>query len=284
MKTWGLLAVFALAATLALAALRAGAAPPPVVLKTTEFGRGPSVVLLHGLGSARMVWMPTAKKLLTDHRVVMVDLPGHGESPLPDPFSLEACAAALDQVLAKQKSDSTVLVAHGFAALVALYEVQAHPDRIKGLIVIDAAPKSVVTIPEQQQQRFMSMLDTGYDEFLRNMTRSLARDSAQANELYSQAQAVPAATMKAYIKAAFNVDASGALKQMKPAFLFVGSGRRWPPDKDWPTLAKEMGYENPAALQARRLAEGGALIMKEHPDSLAAVVRDFTAQALAAKK
>jgi len=95
---------------------------------------------------------------------------------------------------------------------------------------------------------------------------------------------VPAASVKAYLKAAFNADASGALKKMKPAFLFVGTGRRWPESKDWPTLAKELGYDDPAAIHSRRLAEGGPLIMKEQPDSLAAVIREFTAEALAAKK
>jgi pimeloyl-ACP methyl ester carboxylesterase len=268
-----------------LVALRAGAASaPPVTLKTTEFGRGPTIVLLHALGSGRMVWMPTAKKLLGDHRVVMVDLPGHGESPLPEPFSLQACAEALDQVLAKQKPDSTVLVAHGMAGLVALHEVQAHPDRVKGLIVIDAATKFPTPIPEEQQQFFLRMLDTNYDDMIKSMMMSQGRDSAQGNELYSQIQSVPAASVKAYLKAAMNADASAALKKMKPAFLFVGSGRRWPSDKDWPTLAKELGYADPAAIKARRLAEGGPLIMKEQPDSLAAVIREFAGQAIAAKK
>jgi pimeloyl-ACP methyl ester carboxylesterase len=231
-----------------------------------------------------MVWMPTARKLLTGHRVVLVDLPGHGESALPEPFSLEACAEALDQVLAKQKPDSTVLVAHGFGALVALYGVQAHPDRVKGLIVIDAATRSSVAIPEQQQQFFLRMLDTNYDDFLKRLTHGQARDSTQGNELYSQAQAVPPASIKAYLKAAMNVDVSSALKNMKPAFLFVGSGKRWPATKDWPTVAKEMGYGDPPVVTARRLAEGGPLIMKEQPDSLATVIRDFTARAIAAKK
>ena len=253
-------------------------------IKTTEFGRGPTIVLLHSLASGRMVWMPTAKKLLAGHRVVMVDLPGHGESALPEPFSLEACAEALDQVLAKQKPESTIVVAHGMSALVALTGVQAHPDRIRGLIVIDGATKSSVPIPEQQQQFFLRMLDSNYDGFLKQMMTSQARDSVQANELYSQAQGVPAVSVKAYIKAAFNADASGALKKMKPAFLFVGSGRRWPESKDWPTLAKEMGYDDPAAIHSRRLAQGGALIMKEQPDSLAAVIGEFTAQTLATKK
>ena len=269
----------------ALVGLRVGAeSAAPVVLKTSEFGRGPTIVLLHALGSGRMVWMPTAKKLLTGHRVVMVDLPGHGESALPDPFTLGACAEALDQVLAKQKPDSTVLVAHGMGGLIALHEVQAHPDRVKGLVVIDAATKFPTPIPEQQQQFFLRMLDTNYDDMLKTMMMGQGRDSAQGNELYSQAQTVPAATIKAYLKAALNADASSALKKLKPAFLFVGSGKRWPSGKDWPTLAKEMGYDDPAAVTARRLAEGGPLIMKEQPDSLSTVIREFAARAIAAKK
>lgn len=288
MKRWKMVTAAALivvAAYAGLGGLNAGAdSPPPVTLKTTEFGRGPTIVLLHSLGAGRMVWMPTAKKLLAGNRVVMVDLPGHGESALPDPFSLEACAEALDQVLAKQNPESTVVVAHGISALVALAAVQAHPDRIRGLIVIDAATKSSVPIPEQQQQFFLRMLDTRYDDFLKQMMAGQARDSTQANELYSQAQSVPPASIKAYLKAALNADASPALKKMKPAFLFVGTGRRWPASKDWPTLAKELGYDDPAAIHSRRLAEGGPLIMKEQPDSLAAVIRDFTAQALATKK
>jgi pimeloyl-ACP methyl ester carboxylesterase len=268
----------------AFAAWRAGAESTPVALKTTEFGRGPTIVLLHGLGSGRMVWMPTTRKLLTGHRVVMVDLPGHGESALPEPFSLEACAEALDQVLAKQKPDSTVLVAHGLGALIALQEVQAHPGRVKGLIVIDAATRSPVPIPEQQQQYFLRALETNYDDIMKQMTKTQARDSAQAVELYAQVQTVPAATMKAYFKAVLNADASGAMKKLKPAFLFVGSGPLWPAGKEWATLSKELGYDGGVPVTGRRLAEGGPLIMKEQADSLATVIREFAARAIAPQK
>jgi len=285
MRRWRMVGGAALLVIVALATLRAGAdTTPPVTLKTTEFGRGPTVVLLHTVGSGRMVWMPTAKKLLSNHHVVMVDLPGHGESALPDPFSIEACAAALDQVLAKQNPDSTVLVAHRFAALIALAEVQAHPERVKGLIVIDAATKTPTPIPEQQQQYFLSMIDEHYDEFLKSMMMGQARDSVQGNELYSQAQSVPPASIKAYFKAALNVDASGTLKTLRPAFLFVGSGQVLPPDADWLLVGKRMGYDDPASIGIRRVANSGALIMKEQPDSLAAAIREFTGQVLKAKK
>lgn len=284
MKRWGMVSAAALLAIAGLVALRAGADTAPVTLKTTEFGRGPTVVLLHNVGSGRMVWMPTAKKLLADYHVVMVDLPGHGESALPDPFSLAACAEALDQVLARQKPDSTVLVAHRFGGLIALLEAQAHPDRVRGLMVIDAATRTPTRIPEQQQQYFIAMLDEHYDEFLKGMSMGQARDSLQGNELYSQAQAVPAASIKAYYKAALNVDASPALKQLRPMLMYVGSGQVWLKDQAWPSIQKGMGYEDAPGMLSRRIPDCGPLIMKEQPDSLAAAIRDFTAQSLAAKK
>jgi pimeloyl-ACP methyl ester carboxylesterase len=256
----------------------------PVALKTTEFGQGPTIVLLHALGSGRMVWMPTARKLLAGHHVVMVDLPGHGDSPMPDPFSLQACAEALDRVLAKQKPESTVLVAHGMGGLIALQEVQSHPDRVRGLVVIDAAAKSSMTIPEQQQRYFLSALDTRYAEVMKPIFFRQGRDSAQGEEIYAQAMQVPPANVKAYLAAVMNADASAALKNMKPAFLFIGSERRWPADKDWATLSRELGFPEGGAVQTRRISNCGAFIMKEQPDSLALVLSQFAAKAIAAKK
>jgi pimeloyl-ACP methyl ester carboxylesterase len=269
-----------LAAALTVTALKAA---EPVALKTTELGRGPTVVFVHGLGSGRMVWMPTARKLLADHRVVMVDLPGHGESAAPDPFSLDACAAALDQVFAKHKPDSTVVVAHGMGALVAMQAVQSHPDRVRGLVVIDAATRSPTKVPDQQQKYFFRSLDTRYHDVVRMMFTAQSRDSNEAREVMALVQKVPPATMKSYIQAAMNADVSAGLKAMKPSFLYVGSERLWPADKDWPTLAKEMGYEQAAAIETRRVAGSGVLIMKDQPDSLAAILKEFTARAIAKK-
>jgi pimeloyl-ACP methyl ester carboxylesterase len=273
-----------IAATLLVVLLAVADPVAPVVLKTTEFGHGSTVVLLHALGSGRMVWMPTAKKLLATHRVVLVDLPGHGDSALPDPFTLEACAEALDQVLAKQKPDSTVLVAHGMGGLIALKEVQAHPERVRGLVVIDGSTRSMMKIPEQQQQYFFQMLDTRYEDMLKMMMARQGRDTTQGLELYAQAQQVPAATIKAYLKAAINADASSALKDMKPAFLFVGSQKMWPDTTAWATLAKQLGYDEAGPIATHRIKDSAALIMKDQPDSLAAVIDEFTARALATKK
>lgn len=44
---------------------------------------GPGVVLLHNGGTSHTIWRHQIADLATDHRVVAVDLPGFGASPLP---------------------------------------------------------------------------------------------------------------------------------------------------------------------------------------------------------
>lgn len=44
-------------------------------------GRGPDLVCIHGLASARTAWAPIVDHLANDFTVWRIDLPGHGESP-----------------------------------------------------------------------------------------------------------------------------------------------------------------------------------------------------------
>jgi pimeloyl-ACP methyl ester carboxylesterase len=44
-------------------------------------GSGPPLVLLHGVGHRRQAWTAIVDMLTPHHEVVLVDLPGHGESP-----------------------------------------------------------------------------------------------------------------------------------------------------------------------------------------------------------
>ena len=117
-------------------------AAPPTAPKFLELGKGPTIVLVHELGGNRMTWMPTAKKLIGQYHVVLVDLPGHGGNPLPDPFSLETSAEALDLVLARQNPDSTVIVGKGLGGMLALLALKAHPGRARGLVLIETGLKS----------------------------------------------------------------------------------------------------------------------------------------------
>ena len=259
------------------------AAQAPGALKLTEFGRGPTVVFVHGLGGARLQWMPTARKLMNDHRVVMVDLPAHGESAMLEPFSINACALALDQVLAKQKPESTVVVAHGLGGAIALLEAGARPERMKGLIVIDATLKPPMAIPDQQKKVFLEYMDANFSDFLKQIYMGMGRDSAEGVALHARAALVPQPQMKAYFHALFDLNVSGATRGLKTPLLFVGSSRSWPDTASWAVVGKQRGFDDPGSIPARRVANSGIQMYADQPDTLAAVIRQFEAIALAKK-
>lgn len=276
--------LFALALAFLLSVAAPGVAAPPVAPKTLELGKGPTIVLVHDLGGNRSVWMPTVRKLLGRYRVVIVDLPGHGESPAPDPFTLEAAAEALDLVLAKQDPDSTVLVGKGVGGMLALLDLKAHPGRVRGLVVIETALKSGLKVDDQEIKGFLSMLDSNYDQLLKMIFSRAGRDSMQGVTIHATAAQTPPQTIKAYIGASLTSDATSALKSLQVPFLFVATDRLLKDGKSPGTALRALGYEDTTAVPVRRIANAGFLVMQDQPDTLAAVIADFTAQALAAKK
>lgn len=52
-------------------------------LRFARRGSGPPVVLLHGIGHDHHAWDPVVDLLAPRYDLVLVDLPGHGDSPLP---------------------------------------------------------------------------------------------------------------------------------------------------------------------------------------------------------
>ena len=258
--------------------LLAASAPsaPPVQLRTIEFGTGPTIVLVPSLGTGRMTWMPTARRLLAGHHVVLVDLPGHGDSPLPDPFSLEAAAEAVDQVVAKQPAESTVVVGQGVGGLLALMAASAHPSHQRGLVVVDLALRSPLPIDDQMKGKFSEFMDQNYDTFLQLVFGHSGRDSMQSLSIHAMAAQVPPNTMKAYFRSLLNADGTHALRDLKTAILPVFTEHLLPKAEDWPAVSKQLGWADVGSFMPRRIAGAGSLVASEQPDSLALAISDFS--------
>ena len=281
MKSLRPIAALVLLGALALGALaHAADAPAPVALKTTELGHGPTVVFVPGLGGTRLDWMPTAKRLLATHRVVMVDLPGQGDSPLPDPFSLQVAAEALDGVLAKQNADSTVVVGAGVGGLLALLAVSAHPGHARGIVLIDTQVKSPIPVPDQQREQLMRFMDDNYQAFSQMAFSRMGRDSAENARIMTMMAAVPAPTVKAYFRHLIAVDANKDAKALKRPMALVFTDRIWKKGQSWGTVSKGFGWEDSTVAVPRRITDAGYLVMKDQPDTLADLVRRFSAASI----
>ena len=104
-----------------------------------EAGTGPAVVLIHGtLMTLEDMWLPLARHLSGDHRVVALDRPGHGLSRrrrLVDasPWrQAEIIREALDALGVAHP----IVVGHSLGATVALCYASRFPERTAGVVAI----------------------------------------------------------------------------------------------------------------------------------------------------
>src|SRR5947209_16387288 len=70
------------------------------MLAHERIGSGPPLVLLHGVGHRRQAWYPVVDELAGQREVVLVDLPGHGESDPFEPAGRPVVDALRDELVA----------------------------------------------------------------------------------------------------------------------------------------------------------------------------------------
>lgn len=129
-------------------------------LAYSDLGQGPSVVFLHAFPLNRTMWTPQVEALKDRHRVITIDLRGHGESDAPMwRYTLEQFAddvIALLQHLSITKATFVGLSMGGYI-LFALY--QNYPGYVQALVFADT--RAQADTPEGKAARF-SMAQIAY--------------------------------------------------------------------------------------------------------------------------
>ncbi|MDP5070401.1 MAG: alpha/beta fold hydrolase [Congregibacter sp.] len=84
-------------------------------------GTGPDLLLLHGTGASSHSWIPMARLLQSDFRVITIDLPGQGFTQLAPAAqcSLSGMSQAIGGLLAVLDADPKILVGHSAGAAIA---------------------------------------------------------------------------------------------------------------------------------------------------------------------
>jgi len=101
-----------------------------------EWGEGPPVVCLHGIGGAAHLWQATAAGL-PGRRLLAWNQPGYGGTPLLEPLSFPALADALAAQLEAPQVD---LVGHSMGGMIAMEFCLRHPGRVRRLVLYATTP------------------------------------------------------------------------------------------------------------------------------------------------
>lgn len=103
-------------------------------------GRGPAVVLVHGLGGFAESWRHNIDALAARATVYAIDLPGFGGSDKPrTAYSLAYFARALHGFLDAVGVPHAALVGHSLGAAVSVTYALTHPSRVERLALVGGA-------------------------------------------------------------------------------------------------------------------------------------------------
>ena len=263
-------ALAALALVLALA-LRPRAPLAPV--QRFAMGSGQTIALLHGPGGSLQDWMPVARRLAQSHRVVLLELPGHGLRPLRGALTLEHAARSLDATLAEESKQPVVLVGHGLGGLVAAVEALEHPERVRALVLVETALRPAAL--EAERMRRLDALDRDYPRALREIYSAYGRDSAQGALLHARAAKIGASTLKPWLQLELFADISLRMRHLRPPLLAIFSGRTWPAGQSWADGAKALGYSSTPNAKGARIGDCGRFPMLDQPEELSRLIGHF---------
>ncbi len=96
-------------------------------------GQGTTVMLVHGFGEDHAVFNEMRAWLKNQYRVITPDLPGSGESELPQKeLSMESLAEALEQIRQTEKIDQFILIGHSMGGYITMAYAEKYGHRLKG--------------------------------------------------------------------------------------------------------------------------------------------------------
>lgn len=106
----------------------------------TDFGGradAPVMLCVHGLGGSAAGWGAFAQAVGSSHRVLAVDLPGHGRSPAAGrSVAVRDAAVVVEGLVAALGLGPVVLVGHSMGAAISVLVAAAAPDAVDRLVLL----------------------------------------------------------------------------------------------------------------------------------------------------
>jgi pimeloyl-ACP methyl ester carboxylesterase len=111
-------------------------------------GDAQPIVFVHGLSGSWPNWLEQLPVFAREHRVVTLDLPGFGHSPMPrEQISMSGYAQLLDRLLDELEIDAAAVVGNSMGGFIGAELAIAFPQRVERLVLVSAAGLSTHNHP-----------------------------------------------------------------------------------------------------------------------------------------
>ena len=139
-----------------------------IKISYTDQGKGTAVVLLHGFLENKTMWDKYVSALSIYHRVITIDLLGHGETEcLGYVHTMEDQADMIFAVLISLRIRKIVLVGHSMGGYVALAFAELYPDNVKGLLLLNSTSRADSDERKINRDRAIKAVKQNHTNFVR---------------------------------------------------------------------------------------------------------------------
>lgn len=110
--------------------------------RVTVHGSGPTLFLCHGFTTTGAFWREQIDAFSKTHRLVIIDLPGHGTSPHPQErdYTMEAFVNDIELVFQTLHITDAVLIGLSMGGTIAQGFALRNPELLRALVLVGATP------------------------------------------------------------------------------------------------------------------------------------------------
>jgi pimeloyl-ACP methyl ester carboxylesterase len=238
----------------------------------------PTLALVHGWALDRHLWDGQLSGLAARHRVITLDLPGHGESGQRSSWSIAAYGQDVKSVVEAVGAKQVVLVGHSMGGLVILEAARRMRDVVKGLVLVDILLDAEEKTPPEQVEEMAKQLAADYKTVTTHMSNEYLfgpdTPAPVRERVLGHAVGMNPAVSVALLREVWTYDPRPALREIKAPIRAVSADK-------FPTNL-EVNRRHMPGYDAV-IVEGTAhYLMLEKPDRFARALDDALAQVRAA--
>lgn len=249
----------------------------PVTLATRDVGSGAPLLLLHAFPLSGAMWQPQIDALASDYRLLVPDLPGFGDTPLPDvPYTLDDLADTLAALLDEKGLEQVTLAGLSMGGYIAFSMLRYHPQRISALILADTRAGADTEQGKAGRETNARLVETeGSAAIADKMLPSLLSPAAASEQVASLRSLIerndPAGIATALRAMAARNDSTDLLSGINvPTLVIVGAD-----DALTPPAEAEKLHASIANSKLVVIPSAGHISNVEQPQAFMEAVREF---------
>ncbi|NCC72431.1 MAG: alpha/beta hydrolase [Sphingobacteriia bacterium] len=144
----------------------------PVHYKTE--GEGNTLVFLHGFIESLEIWEDFSRALSKKFKIVRIDLPGHGKTPLIEKIhTMELMAASVKAVLDALDIKRCVMVGHSMGGYVTLEFAKQYPQMLSGICLFHSHAAADTEEVKENRRRTIEMIKLNRKGFVKQFIPDL---------------------------------------------------------------------------------------------------------------